>query len=537
MALALISFGQAWGESKTISWAVSSAPDNSGIISHANSDALQIAFGTAINNEANDWKVVDGNVTVSYNSKSYSFSKYATTSNVNGSSNSSLAANGSSTYNYIAFVPKYDGTLILVGHNLGTGSTTKPTWCYEDGVVKSGVIIGSGSSNIAYDGQSDVKTLNGNTAVTGGIKITVSANKLYTFSVQGSKARWSGVIYEYEEGAKTSAEKTEEKSGLHAYLDNAGSISDDKTTLSFTGYPMTVVGENIQAGNAQYQFVVNTKNYTGVKFAANKTYIVKPSKGVNITGVKAYDSSNSDNTAGISSGEKSIDLNKRGTKNTPVTMEPLDLTTNSDGEFYFTITGTQSIIVLDVTYNMAENIDVKVSSAGYATLYYDKRLAIPAGVTAYTAELNSEKNKVTLNEVSGVIPASTAVILEAAEGTYNFVVTTDAAGSITGKNDLKGTTTTMAVEANSVYTLGQDSEDDVVGLRQYSGTSVRAYSAYLDGTDVATSRLALVFGNETTAVKSATAVAEGSVRKVLRGGRLVIETANGVYNVTGTQVK
>ena len=218
-------------------------------------------------------------------------------------------------------------------------------------------------------------------------------------------------------------------------------------------------------------------------------------------------------------------------------MEPLDLTTNSDGEFYFTITGTQSIIVLDVTYNMAENIDVKVSSAGYATLYYDKRLAIPAGVTAYTAELNSEKNKVTLNEVSGVIPASTAVILEAAEGTYNFVVTTDAAGSITGKNDLKGTTTTMAVEANSVYTLGQDSEDDVVGLRQYSGTSVRAYSAYLDGTDVATSRLALVFGNETTAVKSATAVAEGSVRKVLRGGRLVIETANGVYNVTGTQVK
>ena len=122
---------------------------------------------------------------------------------MNGSNSSSFAADGSTNNNYIAFVPKYDGTLILVGHNMGTNKTDKPTWCYENGEVKSGTIIGNGSLSIDYDGKTDVKTLNGGTAVTGGIKISVTANKLYTFSIQGSKARWSGVIYEYTTTAPT----------------------------------------------------------------------------------------------------------------------------------------------------------------------------------------------------------------------------------------------------------------------------------------------------------------------------------------------
>ena len=177
-------------------WKVTDTPAG-GIVTHDRSDLLQIAFGTAVNDNVNNWTSSNGSVSVTYKDITYSFDKYSTTSSVNGSNSSSLAANGSTNNNYIAFVPKYSGTLILVGHNLGTNNTNKPTWCYENGNAKSGTIIGDGSLSIAYDGRSDVRTLNGGTAVTGGIKISVTANKLYTFSIQGSKARWCGVIYEY----------------------------------------------------------------------------------------------------------------------------------------------------------------------------------------------------------------------------------------------------------------------------------------------------------------------------------------------------
>lgn len=154
--------------SGTYFWKVTDTPAG-GIVTHDRSDLLQIAFGTAVNDNVNNWTSSNGSVSVTYKDITYSFDKYATTSSVNGSNSNSLAADGSTNNNYIAFVPKYSGTLILVGHNLGTNNTNKPTWCYENGIVKSGTIIGDGSLSIAYDGRSDVKTLNGGTAVTGGI--------------------------------------------------------------------------------------------------------------------------------------------------------------------------------------------------------------------------------------------------------------------------------------------------------------------------------------------------------------------------------
>ena len=173
---------------------------------------------------------------------------------------------------------------------------------------------------------------------------------------RGTTVSLNGFSYEVP---GTSAEKNAEKLNQHAYLDNAGTINGDKNVMSFENYPMTIEGTNIQAGNAQYQFIVSTNNYTGVKFAANNTYIVKPAAGVTITDVKAYGSSNSDTPAGIESGAgNSISLAARGAKNSPVDMTPLTLTKDGEGYYFFTITGTQSIIVLDVTYDMVENIDV-----------------------------------------------------------------------------------------------------------------------------------------------------------------------------------
>ncbi|MBR6321184.1 MAG: hypothetical protein IKR50_12220 [Prevotella sp.] len=356
----------------------------------------------------------------------------------------------------------------------------------------------------------------------------------YTLWARGTTVSLNG--FSYDAGAKTAITVNNAKSNNHAYLDNAGTISADATSLSFSNYPMSVDGANIQVGNAQYQFVVNGKNYTGVKFSKNQTYVITPAAGVTISSVKAYGSSNSSSSITIASGESnSKELEVRGDKNKPVTMEPLTLSVNDEGYFFFKLSGnaSQAILVFDVTYDQVENVDVKISSAGYATLYYGSKLEIPDGITAYTAAL-SGTDKVVLTKINSVIPANTGVILKADEGTYNICVSSADADAI-GTNDLKGTTTGTTVTANTVYTLGQDGDGEV-GLRLYSGTSIRAYSAYMEAPTTARS-LKLVFADEATSINSLETVKSSTSKKYLLNGRLLIQNSKGLFTIDGIQVK
>ena len=67
----------------------------------------------------------------------------------------------------------------------------------------------------------------------------------------------------------------------------------------------------------------------------------------------------------------------------------------------------------------AEQFELTVSAAGYATLYLDFNAEIPYGVEAYTA--NTVKgNKLMLQQVTGTLPANTAVIVKAKQGSYTF---------------------------------------------------------------------------------------------------------------------
>ena len=190
----------AWAD-EIITWKVDGTPTGGSPFQVKNSagteNVLQIAFGTALKDAANDWSSASGSNTIKYNGKDYTFTKYAKTSNVNGNKGSDLKADGSSTYNYLAFVPKYDGTLIIGVVNAGN---TKTAYCFEDGVKKNGVLIGTGSGTTEWDGAS---VFNSEANYTGGVKLTVSAEKLYTISVAGSKGNWMGVIYEYNPVAAT----------------------------------------------------------------------------------------------------------------------------------------------------------------------------------------------------------------------------------------------------------------------------------------------------------------------------------------------
>lgn len=185
-----------------VSWAVTS--DNAPAVGTAfdvkNGDdaALKVAFG-AMNSskddaEATNYTTSAANVSINFDGTDYAFGAYATTSATNGSSSSSLGANGESNANYMAITPKYDGQLVIVVQNQGN----KTTYLFEDGHQKAATLIGNGSSNIAFSGEGDLKEVSGGESnYSGGILVDVKAGSLYTISVNGSKGRWMGLIYEY----------------------------------------------------------------------------------------------------------------------------------------------------------------------------------------------------------------------------------------------------------------------------------------------------------------------------------------------------
>ncbi len=129
------------------------------------------------------------------------------------------------------------------------------------------------------------------------------------------------------------------------------------------------------------------------------------------------------------------------------------LYTNVSGSKYYTDAWS-----VDANHNRCRfwlekvnSLPVSVSAAGYATLYAPVALTIPKNVQAYTASFAD--SKVTLTPIEGTIPANTGVVIEAAEGNYNFAITTTEA---TATSDLTGNVATANVDAASAaYILGK----------------------------------------------------------------------------------
>lgn len=187
-------------ENKTVQFKVGDGLQNGGEVKELKDDARKVvaSFGWGT---TDNWKTEAADVKITYGGVEYEFNTYFTTNSTNGNGGADLAVDASSPYNYFFFVPQYSGTLIVALQNGGTNNTEKPMWCYENGEFHAGTIIGDGTLNIEYDGHSDIRTLNGGSAVNGGLLIPVTGGKQYTFSVNGSKVRWMGFIYEYDPDA------------------------------------------------------------------------------------------------------------------------------------------------------------------------------------------------------------------------------------------------------------------------------------------------------------------------------------------------
>ena len=187
-------------------------------------------------------------------------------------------------------------------------------------------------------------------------------------------------------------------------------------------------------------------------------------------------------------------------------------------------------------------LPVTVSAAGYATLYAPVALTIPAeGVTVYTATV--EDGYLALTEVEGAIPANTGVIIEAAEGTYNFAVVAEAAAI---ESELVGAYAKSEKNADAkVYTLQKPAEKEV-GFYLFKGqnaqgtTYINGFRAWIEVAEGEEAPAMFAFGRgaeddeESTGIESVELNGELVIYDL--AGRRVEKMEKGIYIVNGRKV-
>jgi hypothetical protein len=277
--------------------------------------------------------------------------------------------------------------------------------------------------------------------------------------------------------------------------------------------------------------------------------------GYTITGIVLRGHSNNDKTA-VSIDAIAVDgqeisdftavtLPKSGSAST--TEKRLTLTgIEAKESIDFKCTGyTQAIVQFDFTFTMPDQIIPVTldSKVGYATYYSDKALTFASeDVTVYTGTIN--ESSLVLSEVTGAIPANTAVILKGEAGKeVEFTVTSDEVVPI-DNNDLKGVAEATALE--NVYVLSYKTGLEDVGFYKAASVTVPANKAYVEWPAEATAAEAPVlrfnFGetDEPGNVTGINAVAiENNAQQViydLRGRRVQSLDRPGLYIVNGKKV-
>lgn len=182
---------------------------------------------------------------------------------------------------------------------------------------------------------------------------------------------------------------------------------------------------------------------------------------------------------------------------------------------YTTSTGTNQSADLDYIYIQRTGDateTVSVSEAGFATYATTNNVVVPEdeNVKVMTVKVNAEGTAIELNKVAAgtVIPANEGILVKAAKGDYNFVVTSDK-GDALANNDLKAATADETSDGAKYFALTKIG--DKVGFALVAnGVVIPAGKAYLE---VPAATAAKFFGldGEATGINSVkTAKADGA---------------------------
>ena len=185
---------------------------------------------------------------------------------------------------------------------------------------------------------------------------------------------------------------------------------------------------------------------------------------------------------------------------------------NKGGELPYTIEKS-TYTVRSVELYLPATETVSVSEAGFATYATKNNVKVPSDVKVMTVKVNAEGTAIELNGVKAntVIPAGTGILVKAAAGNHDFVVTSDKGDALT-KNDLKAATIDEASNGTTYFALTKIG--DKVGFALVEKDIViPAGKAYLEVTKSTAGTGAKFFGldGEATGINSVkTAKADGA---------------------------
>ena len=173
---------------------------------------------------------------------------------------------------------------------------------------------------------------------------------------------------------------------------------------------------------------------------------------------------------------------------------------------------------------------ISISSAKYATFSSTQKLDFTGtGVTAYKATSTGESS-VTLEEVSGVVPAETGLLLKADAGTYYIPLSTADPTVIVTDNLLQSTATAAhnieEDEVGRAFVFGKFNDTEVGFFKAAEGKTIGVGKSYLLlDTPLAkdVEFLSFVFGDEeseTTAINAVSTKVENGVRYNLAGQKV-----------------
>ena len=197
--------------------------------------------------------------------------------------------------------------------------------------------------------------------------------------------------------------------------------------------------------------------------------------------------------------------------------------------------GQQDLSIYKVDIAAVEDYVLNVTEAGWATMYLGYNVIIPEDVKCYViGEIDGAV--VNLNQVEDVLPANTAVIIEAEEGEYTFEVTEETAAV---ENVMAGTLKNEYI-TKEAYVLGVDDEG-VVGLykaEMNGGVWLNnANKAYLPASAAnGAASYSFRFGEGTTAIENVEVENASNVIYDLTGRRVEAITERGIYIVGGKKV-
>lgn len=190
------------------------------------------------------------------------------------------------------------------------------------------------------------------------------------------------------------------------------------------------------------------------------------------------------------------------------------------------------------------NSTITLNASGFATFSNAEDFKV-VGADAYKMALTTTATTINLagTKVTDAIPAGNGILFKGTAGDLVAIVNTTGAPAITGNNLHATTTATQNVvdvpAGKTIFVL--DPSGDT--FKRYTEASFVANKAYfqMDGTNVESRTITMTFddGSTTTAINGIEDVAPKTTktRKVVKNGRLVIETANGEFTIDGAKIK